>query len=360
MWRLPGVDPRLRRAELSFGPPATLIAVLGLLTFAPACAYAASQDAPQESDGSDPGRSAYAAGRFIDALRIWWPRAEQGDARAAFGLGLLYDLGEGVGQNAPAAYSWYRRAAEAGYVPANSILLLCLTVAPARRAIRQRPPRGMRARLRMAMRGLNITWRSSMRRATACRAISTWRRAGTPRPRGTGSPPRLSSFSRCARRGVSQPCRLQPQTRRWPRQSQPGHPAPRRRAPAPAPAPRSNCPGQRQPSLCQSSSSSRSLHSARMAPIASSPSFQNSRQCWCRCHGRRLNYAWRNLYRRGVRSRLRAKRLELFLHTLMREASWNDPLRPARWIGGAKETSALVSSQDPGTRPRKAMHARKS
>jgi Sel1 repeat len=126
VWRLPGVEPRLRRAELSFGPPAALIALLGLLTFAPACAYAVSQDATQESDGSDPGRSAYAAGRFIDALRIWRLRAEQGDARAAFGLGLLYDLGEGVGQNAPAAYSWYRRAAEAGYVPAEfNIAVMC-------------------------------------------------------------------------------------------------------------------------------------------------------------------------------------------------------------------------------------------
>ena len=87
MWRLLGVDPRLRRAKL--------ITLLSLLTFGPACAYAVLQDATEESDSSDPGQSAYAAGRFIDALRIWRPRAEQGDARAAFGLGLLYDLGEG-------------------------------------------------------------------------------------------------------------------------------------------------------------------------------------------------------------------------------------------------------------------------
>ena len=103
----------------SFGSPAALIILLILLTFAPACGYAVSQDAKEESDSSDPGQSAYAAGRFIDALRIWRPRAEQGDARAAFGLGLLYDVGEGVGQDAAAAYSWYRRAAEAGYVLAE-------------------------------------------------------------------------------------------------------------------------------------------------------------------------------------------------------------------------------------------------
>ena len=114
MWRLLGVDARLRRAGPSFAPPATLIGLLGLLTVSPPCAYAVSPDATQESVSSDPGQSAYAAGRFIDALRIWRPRAEEGDARAAFGLGLLYDLGEGVGQDATAAYSWYRRAAEAG------------------------------------------------------------------------------------------------------------------------------------------------------------------------------------------------------------------------------------------------------
>ena len=82
MWRLLGVDARLRRAGPSFGPPATLITLLGLLTFGAACAYAVSQDAAEESVSSDPGQSAYTAGRFIDALRIWRPRAEQGESRA--------------------------------------------------------------------------------------------------------------------------------------------------------------------------------------------------------------------------------------------------------------------------------------
>jgi len=126
VWRLLGVDARLRRAGPSLGRPATLITLLGVLTFDPAYAYAVSQDATEEGVSSDPGQSAYADGRFIDALRIWRPRAEQGDARAAFGLGLLYDLGEGVGQDAAAAYGWYRRAAEAGYVLAEfNIAVLC-------------------------------------------------------------------------------------------------------------------------------------------------------------------------------------------------------------------------------------------
>jgi len=126
VWRLLGVDPRLGRAEPSFCPTATLITLLSLLSFGPACAYAAPQDATEESGSSDPGQSAYAAGRFIEALRIWRPRAEQGDARAAFGIGLLYDLGEGVGQDAAAAYGWYHRAAAAGYVLAEfNIAVLC-------------------------------------------------------------------------------------------------------------------------------------------------------------------------------------------------------------------------------------------
>ena len=117
MWRLRGIDPL--RAGPSFGPPPALITFFLLLAFHPACAHAVPHDATAESDSSDAGQSAYADGRFIDALRIWRPRAEQGDARAAFGLGLLYDLGEGVGQDAAAAYGWYRRAAETGYVLAE-------------------------------------------------------------------------------------------------------------------------------------------------------------------------------------------------------------------------------------------------
>jgi hypothetical protein len=126
VWRLLGGDLRLHRNNPLLGSPAALIALLGLLAFGPAPAYAVTQDAKQESEPKDPGQSAYADGRFVDALRIWRPRAEQGDARAAFGLGLLYDLGEGVGQDAAAAYGWYHRAADPGYVLAEfNIAVLC-------------------------------------------------------------------------------------------------------------------------------------------------------------------------------------------------------------------------------------------
>jgi hypothetical protein len=127
VWKLLGGDLSLRRNKPLFGSAAALVALIGLLVFGPASAHAVSLDA-KASDPDDPGQSAYAAGRFIDALRIWRSRADEGDARAAFGLGLLYDLGEGVGQDAAAAYGWYHRAAEAGYVLAEfNLAVLCDT-----------------------------------------------------------------------------------------------------------------------------------------------------------------------------------------------------------------------------------------
>ena len=94
---------------------------LTLLLLSATTISAVARDAADPSPASDlnrpdydAGQSAYAAGHFVEALRIWRPLAESGDPRAAFGLGLLYDLGEGVGQDAAAAFVWYRAAAEAG------------------------------------------------------------------------------------------------------------------------------------------------------------------------------------------------------------------------------------------------------
>lgn len=59
------------------------------------------------------------AGRFEEARQLWTPRAEAGDAKAQFGLGLLFDIGQSVKQDPAAAYQWYRRAADAGMVEAQ-------------------------------------------------------------------------------------------------------------------------------------------------------------------------------------------------------------------------------------------------
>ena len=64
-------------------------------------------------------RRAYDAGRFTDAMGIWAALSRQGNPQASFGLGLMYDLGNGTPQDPQAAFSWYRTAAEGGYAPAE-------------------------------------------------------------------------------------------------------------------------------------------------------------------------------------------------------------------------------------------------
>ena len=46
-------------------------------------------------------------------------RAEKGDAKAQFVLGLKYDTGKGVRQDYTEAEKWYRKAAEQGYAEAQ-------------------------------------------------------------------------------------------------------------------------------------------------------------------------------------------------------------------------------------------------
>jgi len=60
------------------------------------------------------GRRAYDAGRFSDAMGIWAALSRQGSAEAEFGLGLLFDLGNGTPEDPKVAFAWYRTAAEAG------------------------------------------------------------------------------------------------------------------------------------------------------------------------------------------------------------------------------------------------------
>jgi uncharacterized protein len=65
------------------------------------------------------GLDAYRRGDYPIALREWQPLAKQGDARAQFLLGLLYDKGEGVPQDSIQARQWYEKAASQGEVDAQ-------------------------------------------------------------------------------------------------------------------------------------------------------------------------------------------------------------------------------------------------
>ena len=66
------------------------------------------------ADEFDQGNTAFAAGDFSEAYRIWRPAAEAGDARAQFGIASLYDRGQGVEVNYFLSASWYQRSARQG------------------------------------------------------------------------------------------------------------------------------------------------------------------------------------------------------------------------------------------------------
>jgi uncharacterized protein len=85
--------------------------VLSILCFgAPAWAdYQAGMDARNRGD-------------FAKAFREWQPLAEQGDARAQFYLGLLYENGDGVTRDYGKARQWYEKSASKGEANAQFYL----------------------------------------------------------------------------------------------------------------------------------------------------------------------------------------------------------------------------------------------
>jgi uncharacterized protein len=68
------------------------------------------------------GMDAYNREDFATALREWRPLAEQGDARAQFSFGLLYENGDGVPRDYTKARQWYEKAAAQGDAKAQLYL----------------------------------------------------------------------------------------------------------------------------------------------------------------------------------------------------------------------------------------------
>ncbi|MCK8804258.1 sel1 repeat family protein [Haemophilus influenzae] len=60
------------------------------------------------------GLTAYEQSNYQTAFKLWLPLAEQGDAQAQGGLGMMYERGLGVKQDDFKAVNWYRKAAEQG------------------------------------------------------------------------------------------------------------------------------------------------------------------------------------------------------------------------------------------------------
>ena len=97
---------------------AVLRAVLILL---PALATAS----PAYADSYASGLEAYGRGEYAEALRILKPLAEQGDARAQYGLGKIYETGGGqIAADEAVAAAWYRKSAVQGLPAAQNNLAL--------------------------------------------------------------------------------------------------------------------------------------------------------------------------------------------------------------------------------------------
>lgn len=76
---------------------------------------AADKPAPLAVDKFQSGTAAFDAGQFSKARELWLPLADDGDVRAQYALGRLYEKGKGVGRDFAQAFSWYRKAAEKGH-----------------------------------------------------------------------------------------------------------------------------------------------------------------------------------------------------------------------------------------------------
>ena len=82
--------------------------------------------APGSAQSVRAGIQAWQHADYSQAVAIWRPLAEKGDADAAFNLGQAYRLGRGVTTNLAAAQTWFERAATKGHVDAQTTLGLML------------------------------------------------------------------------------------------------------------------------------------------------------------------------------------------------------------------------------------------
>lgn len=82
--------------------------------------------APVAAQSVEAGIAAWQRGDYEQAVSVWRPLAQQGDADAAFNIGQAYRLGRGVPLDLAQAQSWFERAARKGHVDAQTTLGLLL------------------------------------------------------------------------------------------------------------------------------------------------------------------------------------------------------------------------------------------
>ena len=74
------------------------------------------------ADSLSDAQSAYAAGHYKKAAKLYMPLAKKGNAEAQFYLGVMYAHGEGMPKNAAKAVEFYRLAAVQGDASAQRLL----------------------------------------------------------------------------------------------------------------------------------------------------------------------------------------------------------------------------------------------
>ena len=87
-----------------------------------AAMMAVAAAAPLSAQSVKAGIDAWQRADYADAITIWRPLAEGGDADAQFNLGQAYRLGRGVPLDLAAAKVWFERAARSGHVDAQTTL----------------------------------------------------------------------------------------------------------------------------------------------------------------------------------------------------------------------------------------------
>jgi len=93
----------------------------------PANAQVIDDDVPVESAGSSShAYEAFLGGRYEEAIAIWLPLANDGDASAQFNIGVMYANGLGVDRDMDVAMNWWGNAARQLHVRAAHNLALAM------------------------------------------------------------------------------------------------------------------------------------------------------------------------------------------------------------------------------------------
>ncbi len=68
-----------------------------------------------QAETLDEAKAAIEQGHFEQAFKIYTVLAKQGDAKAQYNLGMMYESGDGVEANMQEAANWFKQAADQGY-----------------------------------------------------------------------------------------------------------------------------------------------------------------------------------------------------------------------------------------------------